>query len=229
MRFVDALTIIDPELLETPNGRQAAHILKRPRTWKLLPVKESYGSLKEFFDTIIRSQIKELESSSIATSTGVSFQARVRLFLADNKATQAVLGLNNGLYPCPLCYCPRRRFSEYAAGKLHPVRSIKTIFNRAMGNGEQDTPVGDISKPLFCEEDGSCCDLSVGVDTLHLVENVGLSVLKHVFGTVGESESKLRTQLKERFNKSTPIQVAFVKGKAEISGTARAIRADRLS
>jgi len=169
------------------NKTEILQILRKTHVFLIVPASEKKEFLLPIFQDSIQPIIKDLEGSNIDLC-GFSIKASVKLFLADNKATQVIFGLNNGNFPCCCCYSSRKHFHSYIKGMRSQRRTHSSIFEKASNLGIDDSllPAGDMYAPLFYDELGVCCakDMIIGVDTLHIIENVGTAVITSVLSTV---------------------------------------------
>ena len=122
--------------------------------------------------------IRELEKEPI-----LGVEVRLSMILCDNKATQLIMGINNRLLPCCLCYCPRSKFWSYTHAYLSPVRNCSTVHQHVQEKGLLGH--GDVRCPLLNDQHGLCskCPVAIGVDTLHIIENVGRDILEEILST----------------------------------------------
>jgi len=168
--FDESLLNISDEIL---------HELRRPHICCLVPGHENREDLSLVFKDILCPQIRDLEESNVN-----DVEVLLKLFLCDNKATQTIMGLNNGLFPCCCCYTSRSKFHSYVCGHKSPLRNLNKIYDR-VNSSEEILKFGDCLIPLLFDEKGLCAKLvSIGVDTLHIIENVGTRLLCFALGTV---------------------------------------------
>jgi len=164
--------------------------LRKTHICTLVPGSEQREDLALVFNDVFCPQIRDLERSRIGET-----QVLLKLFLCDNKAIQTIMGLNNGNYSCCCCYISRCNLHCALSGVKSPLRTLRTVRRGAAA--DDVLAMGDGAIPLLYDEQGLCAPhVTVGVDTLRVIENVGTALLLNVFSTVHNGRSSLKNLLK---------------------------------
>jgi hypothetical protein len=157
-----------PGLL-TKESEENRKRLCKVQTWISIPMAEKYQQ----FALILKPILIE-EKRSLQEELPNCFLA---LFLADNKCSQVCHGLNNGKFPCALCYWARSD-RVYRSGLIAPARSLATVISRLEDTNSSTArmPYGDKNIPILYDEQSKSSIPDViypAIDTLHVIENTG--------------------------------------------------------
>jgi len=205
--------------------------IRKPRTWLTVPMHESRKDLQIIFDKLIRQEIMDIEKDPITIANERNFKVVVRMFIADNKCMQLVIGIDNGKCPCSHCYTPRALFKDYYASVTAFKRSMDTIMERVINSkkdivnfGDKNIPMfsdflelsddnGNISKEYFCVVKS----LIAGIDSLHDIQNVGKDLVEVSFDEFASVHPK--ALVIERFKLHTNITVIDNNNKISFADT----------
>ena len=173
---------------DAEKSKKIIDLLCNPKVFLLIPVPEKREFLQSIFSLYICKMIRNLEEDTIKVGE-MSVEVNLTLFIADNKALQLVVGLNNGSYPCGVCYTPRKSFCNYVNGCRAVPRTISTTASRRANADSNSIDLGDVFMPFFYDDIGCCVkNLTIGIDTLHIIENVGVALLEAIYSTVSDKE-----------------------------------------
>ena len=106
--------------------------------------------------------------------------------------------------------CPFNREVEST-----PIRNVRVTFKLFLADNRNGIlKFGDESYPLFYDDLGCCAvNLRIGIDSLHLIENVGKALLQEVMATC------VHSAVEDHLKACSPITVSWASGSATLSNT----------
>lgn len=165
-----------PDILIETATSSDIELLREIQTFITIPTSETYSSISSTIKPLL---IKEFSSLK---------EGKIQIFLADNKCEQCMSGIGNGCFPCDCCYSARNKFHSYKAQLDSTKRTICNTANRVLEYKEKKDflKYGDLRIPILTTQDGNKLpglenmDEEAGTDSLHIVENTNIDVLKQV-------------------------------------------------